>query len=63
MSELTVKPCACGGAVTAPADATERDITRAVNVHQDTIRHRAWRAAGGFDAKPRTRDAYEDRLR
>lgn len=60
---MTTKPCACGGMVTAPDNPTDRDILRAVSIHQDTIKHRLWRAAGGFDEKPRTRDAYEDRLR
>lgn len=56
--------CACGGIIAVVEPTRDEEVMKAVQRHQDTIRHRVWRSKGGFDAdRPRLPDAYEDRLR
>jgi len=40
----TTSACVCGGTI----DATYRPVPEAVADHNETLEHRAWRAAGGL---------------
>lgn len=45
VSHLETRPCVCGGTVTADPFRPAPGVA----AHQFTSRHKAWRAANGFD--------------
>jgi len=48
MSVARVEPCACGGLVVAEADTPE-SIRTAVEIHNASLLHLAWRERSEFD--------------
>ncbi len=48
MSVARVEPCACGGLVVAEADTPE-SIRTAVEIHNTSLLHLAWRERSEFD--------------